>query len=116
MTPSQHSESPPPPPRRPKTLLQQFLDRKGIPSARVERVAKVSRRQMARWRQAVTDIRLRQRFNTTIRLPGYGGANNDTTAVDSFVAGNNAGADVSSAHNVGGGGGGFVGGAACPTP
>jgi hypothetical protein len=32
------------------------------------------------------------------------------------VAGNNPGADVSSAHNVGGGGGGFVGGAACPTP
>jgi hypothetical protein len=65
---------------------------------------------------ADTDIRLRQRFNTTIRLPGYAGANNDTTAVNTFVAGNNAGADVSSAHNVGGGGGGFVGGAACPTP
>jgi hypothetical protein len=65
---------------------------------------------------ADTDIRLRQRFNTTIRLPGYGGANNDTTAVNSFVAGNNAGTDVSSVHNVGGGGGGFVGGAACPTP
>ncbi|MCM2313946.1 MAG: hypothetical protein NDJ92_02175, partial [Thermoanaerobaculia bacterium] len=63
-----------------------------------------------------TDIRLRQRFNTTIRLPGYAGANNDTTAVNTFVAGNNAGSDVSSAHNVGGGGGGFVGGAACPLP
>jgi VCBS repeat-containing protein len=63
-----------------------------------------------------TDIRLRQRFNTTIRLPGYGGANNDTTAVNSFVAGSNAGADVSSAHNVGAGGGGFVGGAPCATP
>jgi hypothetical protein len=65
---------------------------------------------------ADTDIRLRQRFNTTIRLPGYGGANNDLTAVNSFVAGNNAGSDVSSAHNVGGGGFGFVGGAACITP
>jgi len=65
---------------------------------------------------ADADIRLRQRFNTTIRLPGYGGANSDTTAVNSFVAGNNAGTDVSSVHNVGGGGGGFVGGAACPTP
>jgi hypothetical protein len=65
---------------------------------------------------ADTDVRLRQRFNTTIRLPGYGGGNSDTTAVNSFVAGNNAGSDVSSAHNVGGGGGGFVGGAACPTP
>jgi hypothetical protein len=65
---------------------------------------------------ADTDIRLRQRFNTTIRLPGYGGANNDTAAVNTFVGGNNAGSDVSSAHNVGGGGNGFVGGAACPTP
>jgi hypothetical protein len=65
---------------------------------------------------ADTDVRLRQRFTTTIRLPGYGGANNDTTAVNAFVAGNNPGADVSSAQNVGGGGGGFVGGAACPQP
>jgi VCBS repeat-containing protein len=63
-----------------------------------------------------TDIRLRQRFNTTIRLPGYGGANSDATAVNSFVAGNNPGADVSSVNNVGGGGGGFIGGAACTTP
>ena len=62
------------------------------------------------------DIRLRQRFNTTIRLPGYGGANSDTTAVNAFVLGNNTATDVSSAHNVGGGGGGFVGGAACATP
>lgn len=65
---------------------------------------------------ADTDIRLRQRANTTLRLPGYGGSNDDTMAVNSFVAGNNAGSDVSSAHNVGGGGGGFAGGAACPTP
>ena len=27
------------------------------------------------------DIRLRQRFNTTVELPGYAGANNDTAAV-----------------------------------
>jgi hypothetical protein len=65
---------------------------------------------------ADTDIRLRQRFLTTIRLPGYAGANTDTAAVNAFVAGNNAGSDVSSVENVGGGGGGFVGGAACPTP
>jgi hypothetical protein len=65
---------------------------------------------------ADTDIRLRQRFNTTIRLPGYGGGNSDVTAVNAFVAGNNPGADVSSVNNVGGGGGGFVGGAACATP
>jgi large repetitive protein len=63
------------------------------------------------------DIRLRQRFNTTIRLPGYAGANNDTAAVNAFVSANNTGGPtVSSAHNVGGGGGGFVGGAACQTP
>jgi hypothetical protein len=65
---------------------------------------------------ADTDIRLRQRFNTTIRLPGYGGTNNDVAAVNAFVAGNNAGSDASSVENVGGGGGGFVGGAACITP
>jgi hypothetical protein len=62
------------------------------------------------------DIRLRQRFSTTIRLPGYAGANNDATAVNSFVSGNNGGAEVTSINNVGGGGGGFVGGASCPTP
>jgi hypothetical protein len=70
------------------------------------------------------DIRLRQRFSTTIRLPGYGGANNDTAAVNAFVAGNNdpnggappAAPTVSSVQNVGGGGGGFVGGAACALP
>lgn len=64
-----------------------------------------------------TDIRLRQRFNTIIRLPGYGGANNDTTAVNNFVSGNNTGGPtVSSSDNVAGGGGGFVGGAACAVP
>ena len=60
------------------------------------------------------DIRLRQRFGTTIKLPGYAGANNNTTAVNTFVAANNdpAGATpaptVSSA--VSGSGGGFIGG------
>ena len=65
---------------------------------------------------ATADIRLRQRFNTTIRLPGYTGANNDSTAVNSFVSGNNGGAEVTSVNNVGGGGNGFVGGAACTLP
>jgi hypothetical protein len=62
---------------------------------------------------ADADIRLRQRFNTTIKLPGYAGANNDTAAVNAFVAGNNTVGgvpSVSSAHNVGGGGFGFIGG------
>ena len=63
----------------------------------------------------VEDIRLRQRFATTIVLPGYLGLNNDTAAVNTFVAGKNAGTAVSSAHNVGGGGNGFVNGA-CLTP
>jgi Ca2+-binding RTX toxin-like protein len=63
-----------------------------------------------------TDIRLRQRFGTTIRLPGYTGANNDTTTVNNFVSGNNTGSPtVSSVFNVPGGGG-FVGGAACTVP
>jgi hypothetical protein len=65
---------------------------------------------------ATADIRLRQRFNTTIRLPGYAGAADDTTAVNAFVAGNNPGAEVTSIHNVGGGGNGYLGGAACPVP
>jgi hypothetical protein len=65
---------------------------------------------------ATADIRLRQRFNTTIRLPGYAGGASDTTAVNTFVAGNNGGAEVTSIHNVGGGGFGYIGGAACPVP
>jgi hypothetical protein len=59
------------------------------------------------------DIRLRQRFNTTIKLPGYAGGNSDTAAVNTFVAQNNdpvSTPTVTSAHNVGGGGGGYVGG------
>jgi hypothetical protein len=67
-----------------------------------------------------TDIRLRQRFSTTIRLPGYSGAASDTAAVNTFVANNNdpAGATppptVSSVQNTPTGGG-YVGGAACAT-
>jgi hypothetical protein len=63
-----------------------------------------------------TDIRLRQRFNTAIKLPGYSGSNSDTTAVNSFVSSNNGGASVTSSQNVSGGGGGFVGGSACLMP
>jgi hypothetical protein len=63
------------------------------------------------------DIRARQRFNTTIRLPGYGGAANDNSAVTTFLTGqNNTGgaATVSPSNTVGSGGNGFIGGAACP--
>jgi hypothetical protein len=57
------------------------------------------------------DVRLRQRFLTTVRLPGYAGANNDNAAVAAFVQSNNAGSPtVSASNNVAGGGGGFVNG------
>jgi hypothetical protein len=63
------------------------------------------------------DIRLRQRFATTIRVPGYSGANSDDVAVETFVRANNTGTPVVDAtNNVAGGGGGFTGGAACPLP
>ncbi len=61
-----------------------------------------------------TDYRLRQRQSTTVKLPGYGGANNDNTAVVTFVSGNNGGASGTASNTVGSGGGGFVGGAPCP--
>jgi hypothetical protein len=64
------------------------------------------------------DARFRQRANTTIRLPGYGGATNDNTAVQTFVANNNliGGTPAILASNtVGSGGGGFTGtGTTCP--
>jgi hypothetical protein len=64
-----------------------------------------------------TDVRLRQRMLTTVRLPGYAGANNDNAAVQTFVQANNGGTPTVLAQNtVSTGGGGFVGGAACPQP
>ncbi|HEX8366673.1 MAG TPA: FG-GAP-like repeat-containing protein [Allosphingosinicella sp.] len=60
------------------------------------------------------DIRLRQRFLTTIKLPGYGGAAGDNPAVNTFVANNNnvdGLPTVTSVDNFGAGGGGFIGGA-----
>ena len=64
---------------------------------------------------AGTDFRLRQRQSTTVRLPGYAGANNDNTAVVTFVQGNNGGASGLASNTVGSGGGGFVGGGGtCP--
>ncbi|HEX7243466.1 MAG TPA: Ig-like domain-containing protein [Longimicrobiaceae bacterium] len=61
-----------------------------------------------------TDFLLRQRFATTVRLPGYAGGAFDNTAVTTFVQGNNGGATGSVTSSPAGGG--FVGGAACPTP
>jgi hypothetical protein len=66
---------------------------------------------------AGTDFRLRQRFLTTVRLPGYAGANNDNAAVTAFVQGRNGGSPTGLTQNtVSTGGGGYVGGAACPQP
>jgi hypothetical protein len=62
-----------------------------------------------------TDFRVRQRFSTTVRLPGYAGASTDTTAVINFIKGNNGSTPTGSATTQSPGGG-FVGGAACPTP
>jgi hypothetical protein len=62
-----------------------------------------------------TDFRVRQRFGTTVRLPGYAGASTDTAAVVTFIQGRNAGAETGSA-TVQAPGGGFVGGAACTAP
>jgi hypothetical protein len=61
------------------------------------------------------DFRLRQRQSTTVRLPGYGGANNNDAAVVAFVSGNNTVSTGASSNTVPTGGG-FVGGAACPQP
>ena len=63
------------------------------------------------------DFRVRQRFNTTVRLPGYGGTNQDTAAVVAFIQGRNTGgpsgtATVPAPFT----GGGFIGGAACTAP
>jgi hypothetical protein len=66
-----------------------------------------------------TDFRLRQRFSTTVKLPGYGGTAGDTTAVVNFVKGNNSGNGTptgTATVNFPAGGSGFVGGSACPTP
>lgn len=66
---------------------------------------------------AGTDFRLRQRMLTTVRLPGYVGANNDNAAVTLFEQARNGGTPTGLAQNtVATGGGGFVGGAACPQP
>ena len=63
------------------------------------------------------DVRLRQRMLTTVRLPGYAGANNDNLAVQAFTQANNGVTPtVQAANTVSTGGGGFVGGAACPQP
>ena len=62
------------------------------------------------------DIRFRQRQATTVRLPGYAGANSVNAAVEAFVSGNQTTISTINAFNTVPTGGGFVGGAACVTP
>lgn len=64
------------------------------------------------------ELRARQRFSSTVRLPGYGGSATDTAAVVTYLAGRNT---VTAPGNVSATvqsppGGGFVGGAACTQP
>ena len=56
---------------------------------------------------------VRQRFATTVRLPGYAGPSHDGAAVAAFVSANNGGATGLVATSVAGGG--FVNGPACPS-
>jgi hypothetical protein len=71
---------------------------------------------------AAADLRLRQRNGSTVRLPGYGGAPGDATAVQNFEIGQNtltagtAATQVSVQVVFPGTGGGFVGGAPCNAP
>ena len=64
------------------------------------------------------DLRMRQRQVTTVRLPGYAGANNDNVAVQNFLSGSNSNAitTILASNTVATLGGGFIGGAACPQP
>ncbi len=62
------------------------------------------------------DVRLRQRQATTVRLPGYGGANNNNTAVQTFVAGNQTTITTINAANTVPTAGGYIGGASCTAP
>ncbi|HEY2090521.1 MAG TPA: putative Ig domain-containing protein [Thermoanaerobaculia bacterium] len=61
------------------------------------------------------DLYSHQRFHVTTRYPGYAGANNDNTAVGTFLSGQNTmSANFAVSNNVSAGGGGYVGGAPCP--
>ena len=66
-----------------------------------------------------SDFRVRQRFNTTVRLPGYLGTNQDTAAVVAFLQPRNNGNGTPSGQAtvpVPFTGSGFVGGAGCTAP
>jgi hypothetical protein len=69
-----------------------------------------------------SDLRLRQRNGSTVKLPGYSGAPGDVTAVQTFEIGQNtltastAGTKASIAAAFPGSGGGYVGGSPCNAP
>jgi len=61
------------------------------------------------------DLYSHERFHVTTRYPGYAGANNDNTAVGTYLNGlNTMSANFAVSNNVSAGGGGYVGGATCP--
>jgi hypothetical protein len=65
------------------------------------------------------DIRLRQRFSSSVRLPGYSGTTSDNAAVQTYLVNrnNNPGTTTAIAANtVSTGGPGFTGGASCAQP
>jgi Bacterial Ig-like domain/Bacterial Ig domain/FG-GAP-like repeat len=61
-----------------------------------------------------TDFRVRQRFGTTVRLPGFAGGSTDTAAVVTFIQGRNTGSETGSATVQPPAG--FLGGAPCNIP
>jgi hypothetical protein len=65
-----------------------------------------------------SDLRIRQRNSSTVKLPGYLGGTTDTTAVATFEKAqntlNDTGFEVAAAAS--GSGGGFIGGGACAQP
>jgi VCBS repeat-containing protein len=64
--------------------------------------------------QGGADIELDQNFATTVKLPGYTGGSSSTSAVQTFLQGNNAGNGTPSAiATVSGSGGGFTGSPGC---
>ncbi len=67
--------------------------------------------------QGGADFELDQEFGSTIKLPGYAGGAENTSAVVSFVQGNNvSGGTPSGIATVSGSGGGFTGATSCPAP
>ncbi len=63
-----------------------------------------------------SDVRIRQRQSTTVKLPNYVGANNSDAAVVTYILGRQTSITTAAASNtVGIGGGGFIGGASCST-